>query len=586
MVGQNKLGRATSFARKTLTSLKRDTQASVLPIMAAGLIPCMAMIGGGVDFGRVYLAQSKLQGAVDAGALAAVRAKQVSGTTDTAAEQVGKDYLSANFLGGYLGSTLNQEEVDVREVDKVVIADISASGTINTTFLRLVGMPTLTFSAQAQAQATDTLPRNVEAVVVLDNTGSMAGAKMAELKVAATNFVETVFNGQERREGIAIGMVPYNINVNVGHLVRDRDSSKVTNYPHYTNINRSDPLAWKGCVNADATIQDVSNDPFTMETGAYDITKLLPGEDGMPTIEPYIYPPITVDSFDKRDNQYEVPNNRRRILGIPAVKEALMRRFDPDGDTICVHRNSGNDLACSHSNAIVSIDRLPSSERDKYEEAKVYASANENARASGSRSLNGPSPNYVCPAEALPVEYDRTLTSLKEYIDEDNFALPNIGTFHTPALVWAYRLLERDDFFLRNRPDDKPVNKVIIFMTDGIFDSRDDGRTPSGGGSKIFDTAYTAYGTYEDRRMTDTTTKNANITQLERRFRKVCEAAKDDGIQLYTIAFRLNNNDAKQLFQACATDPNTHYFDASDGEELDEAFKTIAAELVNLRLTR
>ncbi|MEE4154019.1 MAG: TadE/TadG family type IV pilus assembly protein [Erythrobacter sp.] len=581
-----KVGHAAAFARKTLAALKRDTRASVLPIMAAGLVPCMAMIGAGVDFGRVYLAQSKLQGAVDAGALAAVRAKQVSGTTDTAAEGIGKDYIAANFLSGYLGSTLGEEDVDVREVDKVVIADITASGTINTTFLRLVGLPTLTFTAQAQAQATDTLPRNVEAVVVLDNTGSMAGAKMAELKVAATNFVETVFNGQERREGIAIGMVPYNIHVNVGHLVRDRDSSKVVNFPHFTNISRSDPLAWKGCVNADATIQNVSSDPFTMDAGAYDITKLLPGEDGMPDIVPFAYPPITVDSFDQRDNQYEVPNNRRRILGIPAVKKALMDRFDPDGDSICIHRNTGNDLVCSDSNAIVSIDRLPEDEKDKFEPTRIYASPNENVPASGTRSLDGPSPNYVCPAEALPVEYDRTLSSLKRYIDEDNFALPNIGTFHTPALVWAYRLLERDDFFLRNRPDDKPVNKVIIFMTDGIFDSRDDGRVPSGGGSRLYDTAYTAYGTYEDRRMTDSATKNANIQQLERRFRKVCEAAKNDGIQLYTIAFRLTNTSAKQLFQSCATDPNTHYFDASNGAELDEAFKTIAAELVNLRLTR
>lgn len=549
--------------------------------MAAAIIPSMAMIGGGIDFGRAYLAKSKLQGAVDSGALAAVRAKMLGSNTLKDAEKIGKDYMKANFPAGYVGSTLAVEKVEVAEASRVVTADVTASGTVNTTLLRLVGIDTLPFSAKATARASDVLPRNVEAMLVLDNTGSMKGRKMKDLKKAATDFVETVYRGQDKREGVAIGILPYNINVNVGRILQGIDNSSVVNYPHFTDTNQEEVLSWKGCVVADPTVKNISSDPFTQDTGAYDVTKLLPGEEGMPPVTPYIYPPINIDSFDDINNYYKVPWDRRRIMEIPVVKAALVKRF---GNDICVSRdNESQDRACDQDASVVSIAKLPTA--SNFKDARIYATSTENVKAKGTRNRKGPSTNYVCPAPAMPVSYDNTRQKLIDYIAEDNDALPNLGTFHTPAMTWAYRLLERDDFFTRDRPEDKPTNKVLIFMTDGVFDSRDDGRTDSSG-TTLYDTAYTAYGTYEDRKMTDTATKSATIAELEKRFRKVCEAAKSDGIDVYTIAFELKDNNIKNLFKACATDGNTHYFDASNGAELQDAFLTIAAELINLRLVQ
>ncbi|MEO0461902.1 MAG: TadE/TadG family type IV pilus assembly protein [Pseudomonadota bacterium] len=583
MSGQTKDHSFVSRVRGKALGLAKDTQASVLPMMAAALVPTMAMIGGGIDFGRAYLAQSKLQGAVDAGALAAVRAKQNTGNSDAVATGIGKDYIAANFPSGYAGSTLGVEKVEISETNKIVTAKVTASGTVNTTMLRLVGIESLPFQAISTARAAETLPRNVEVMMVLDNTGSMKGKKMKDLKQAATDFVDIVFGESNTREGMAVGIMPYNINVNVGHLVRDLDPSRVVERPDYTNIARTETLAWKGCVFADQTIQNISDDRFTQDVGAFDVTSLLPGEEGMPKVRPYIYPPIKVQSFDKPENQYKVPSNRLGIWAIPELKEALVRRFNDD---ICTTMDGTSDRKCSEPNTRIDFNRLPSSERNRYSDARVYATSKENAKATGTRSMNGRSPNYVCPAETLPISYSNTRDKLKEFIDEDNEALPNIGTFHTPAMAWAYRMLKRDDFFTRVRPNTKPVNKVLVFMTDGIFDSRDDGRSPGGGGSKIYDTAYTAYGTYEDRKMTTKTSKSATIDELEKRFSKICEAAKSDGIQVYTIAFALNNNDIKDLFQKCATDKNTHFFDAGNGEQLKNAFTTIASELINLRLVK
>ena len=61
-------------AQGSLRRLLRDSAGNALPLMAAALVPLLAMVGGGIDMGRSYLAQSRLQQACDAGVLAARKA--------------------------------------------------------------------------------------------------------------------------------------------------------------------------------------------------------------------------------------------------------------------------------------------------------------------------------------------------------------------------------------------------------------------------------------------------------------------------------------------------------------------------------
>lgn len=573
-------GKLTQFR----TNLLKSTRASVLPMMAAATIPTMAMIGAGIDFGRVYLAQSKLQGAVDAGALAAVRAKQLTSNSTSTSEDIGKDYLAANFPSGYVGSALGEEKVAVTDVNNVIKAEVTASGTVSTTLLRLIGMDSLTFQARAVAEASDDLPNSVEALLVLDNTGSMqSNNRMGSLKAASKNFVDTIYGSENERDGFAVGILPYNTMVNVGRLVRMHDSSLVQDYPDFTDKPTSDPLGWKGCVFADQTIRNISSDPLTIDSGAFDIGDNMPGEGGMPKIEPFIYPPIYVDSFQDINNRYRIPSSHQEILEIPTVRDALIRLH---GNDICVHEKSGKNRKCDQNRSVISIDRLP--DKGQFVDASPYSHKSGIGKNASPNNLWGASPNYQCPAEALPISYSNTKSGLKTYIDNENEALlPGTGTFHNAAMTWAYRMMSRSDVFPRSTPSGVPVKKVVIFMSDGNFDSRDDGRSGSSG--KVLDTAYTAYKTYEDRIIISGTGKNDTIDNLEYRFSKTCEAMKNDGIEIYTIAFEINNNSrgdrTREMFRKCATDRNTHFFSAASGNDLSEAFVTIASELVNLRLT-
>ncbi len=61
----------TSPVRGMLARLRRDSSGNTLALIAAGLVPLLALVGGGIDMGRSYLSQTRLQQACDAGVLAA-----------------------------------------------------------------------------------------------------------------------------------------------------------------------------------------------------------------------------------------------------------------------------------------------------------------------------------------------------------------------------------------------------------------------------------------------------------------------------------------------------------------------------------
>ncbi|MFZ2979694.1 MAG: pilus assembly protein TadG-related protein, partial [Sphingobium sp.] len=57
-----------------LGRLRKDVRGNTLALVAAGMLPLLGLIGGGIDMSRIYLAKSRLQQACDAGALAGRKA--------------------------------------------------------------------------------------------------------------------------------------------------------------------------------------------------------------------------------------------------------------------------------------------------------------------------------------------------------------------------------------------------------------------------------------------------------------------------------------------------------------------------------
>lgn len=99
--------------------------------------------------------------------------------------------------------------------------------------------------------------------------------------------------------------------------------------------------------------------------------------------------------------------------------------------------------------------------------------------------------------------------------------------------------------------------KAVVLMTDGIYNTI--------GGINQGDRSPTA-------------------TQSTRAALDTCEAMRDAGVIVYTVAFEAPA-DARATLRSCASG-DSKFFDASNGDQLRDAFRTIATELNNLRLAR
>jgi Flp pilus assembly protein TadG len=158
---------------------------------------------------------------------------------------------------------------------------------------------------------------------------------------------------------------------------------------------------------------------------------------------------------------------------------------------------------------------------------------------------------YFCPlAQIVPLTEDKdTLTgSIDGYIASGSTA-GHIGA------QWAWNLIS-PNFASLWPADSEPVayndgrtTKAVIIMTDGIFNM-----------------AY-ANG-------------NSSAQALS-----VCTALGAKGIKVHTVAFEAPAS-AKTMLQNCATRAGGEFHDAADGDELRQAFLSIANSLNDLRLTQ
>ena len=90
---QLRLSRICACLTALFPRLARNTAGNTLMLVAAALVPLVAIIGSGVDIGRAYLAESRLQQACDSGVLAArkrlgTEAKVTGEIPDDAAESI------------------------------------------------------------------------------------------------------------------------------------------------------------------------------------------------------------------------------------------------------------------------------------------------------------------------------------------------------------------------------------------------------------------------------------------------------------------------------------------------------------------
>ena len=228
-----------------MQELRSNTAGNTLAMAGMALFPLTAMIGGGVDVSRIYLVQTRLQQACDAGALAGRR--QMAGgnwnannnAANTAAQNMFRANFDTNAYGSYDANTAFTENAGTVTGTATVKLDMAV--------MQMFGYDTKTVAVECDASMA--IP-NTDVMFVLDTTGSMNcpdtgtsycgnngnveawNARIRGLRSAVKCFYETLAKrnsdedcgstpsaGSENTAHLRFGFVPYSTNVNVGKLL-------------------------------------------------------------------------------------------------------------------------------------------------------------------------------------------------------------------------------------------------------------------------------------------------------------------------------------------------------------------------------
>jgi Flp pilus assembly protein TadG len=287
-------------------SFRKCQAGNVSMMFAAALLPIMGTVGFAVDFSRASEVKSQLAAAVDSTALALSHASVT--LTDAQLQAKANDLFKSNFKPG---TPANSSSVKAsRDTGALTV---NASAAFQTSFLRVLNVSTLDVTAKSKVVWGS--KQKIEVVLALDNTGSMKGNKLAELKKAATELVNTLEAAQTpgKADSVKVGIVPFATTVRVdpkadlykkAKWIRFDDvqyDEKVCEWKkrngewreecHYETKTRDfSKTNWQGC------IQD-RDQPYDVDDTKYDAKK-----NGQA-----LYPAVEACPADERDLQIVQP---------------------------------------------------------------------------------------------------------------------------------------------------------------------------------------------------------------------------------------------------------------------------------------
>lgn len=253
-----------SAVRRILGDFKSDSRGAVAVFVAGGIISMVGAVGLATDTARGYMVKARLSQALDAAALAGGR--EIFSPTRDADIQM---FFNANFPPGYLGATVTGPVIQVSPDNETLT--LSASAKIDTTFMKALGFADLNVSSTTEVTRQTTY---LDVVLAIDMSGSMGNytggqSRIAAARTAAKDLVNILFGGEETKELLNIGVVPWNGKVNVTRngtafdaalttttavaafsnpLTGSAQSTVFTPNNSPVPLLSSPPADWKGCV--------------------------------------------------------------------------------------------------------------------------------------------------------------------------------------------------------------------------------------------------------------------------------------------------------------------------------------------------
>lgn len=601
--------KAGMWARVLAARFAVASHGNVAMIFAIVMPVLVLLTVGGVDIHRASTVRANLQDALDAATLAAARSEFIEEEDLT---RVGMASLRAN-LKAYPQIALREDLSSFTLTGRgaiiaraVVDVDALVANIVLPPYGRVLD-DTLPVAAQTEVMRSQD---RIEIALVLDNTGSMAGNRIHQLRIASEKFLDVVFAGATDPGDVKVSIVPYvaavNIKAGTGFSMNWMDHRGSPDQPLLTNANasrhhgenvtyRDDGITyrvnhwalfdamnvdWKGCVEArpdGLDVQDVA--PTLANRNSLFVPYLWPDEPSRPSGGPSNWNAANSyiaddnpDDDDALDPMYGSPPRPR------GTNDSVWARIQGDWSKYARLTQSGVE-----GRALLD-DRGRSTSR-----VDMSASGTDGTGLfEGGEQLTF-GPNKSCGQPVTPLTSDKGLL-----VDDVQRMVPwrGGGTNTAQGLFWGWAMLSPGEPFTQGRPyRQEHLRKIAVIMTDGenlIYGG--DGRDQGNNQAWFNRSDYSAYG-FLGRNRLGTTTADTAKGRINERMLIICEAMKhpDRSIEIYTIIVGVQNAAQKESFRACASNSRSggkNYFEINDANEMPRVFETIATEIGSLRITR
>lgn len=571
------LPKAAPDVSRHLRRFRRDEDGAIVAFTLFVLLLLLASGGIAIDVMRHEMQRAQLQNTADSAVLAAAGAPASAdiAASKAKAKQIVEDYFAKAGLSNYL------DEIDP-EKDIIVTLNsakvgINASMTMDTYLMKLSGIDTL--STKASSTAERRVPK-LEVAMVLDVSGSMANnSKLVNLQMAGKQFVTTILGSAKPGDAV-ISIVPFSWDVAPGPAI-------------FNALNVDIRHNYSTCLQfSDSDFDDPSIDPAVQQTQL-------------------IFSSEYDSGFDRLNSNYRTcfTNDYAEILAFSTTESVLHSKIDA---LVAEGNTSGNtgmkwgaallDPKFRHVNAHMTAAAL---NLEELPEVSVPSNYNE-AETLKFIVMMGDGQNTYSNEFPLNSDYRGTDSYLHEVVYEDmvfDYAYHIYRHTHSnsPSRCgqrnWecVYTSETKTTYFLYN-PSQNRYESVSDSTRYSPSEFENLENTLDGFISKQQLSWEMAWGRmspdFLDKKFyygdaEDDFEDHGRVSGWEKdqRMRDICGAVKDQGVVVYTIGFEVGiNSTAETELKSCATS-DAHYYRAQ-GININDAFSSIASNIVNLRLTQ
>lgn len=218
---------------RLVRNLVTKKQGHVAILAALTILPIALIAGFAIDFQMLTTKKNKAQYTLDSAAIAGTRAYQNGASDEEVRQAVQTYFMSAlNTTANHISCTVPSVIIEGTDVDA------STECKMDTTLSAIAGIEEMAFSVDT---ATTFGIGKVDVAFVFDVSGSMDGSRIADLKVAAHDAVDTLLVENPRaghEDDIRLSMVAYNGSFNAGsyfETVTNESSDQTYSYSYYGN---------------------------------------------------------------------------------------------------------------------------------------------------------------------------------------------------------------------------------------------------------------------------------------------------------------------------------------------------------------